>query len=158
MRWQEKEPHGSFFYACSGFTLMELIMVLIIVSILAVVAIPRFWGSVFDEGKFRDQTLAALRYAQRAAIAYERTVCATFSSTQLVLTYASTYGSSTCDTNLPPPATGSSPYTVTAPSSVTYTAAASFKFDRVGRPTAGQAILISGGGSVTVESESGYVH
>jgi MSHA pilin protein MshC len=160
MRCKKKEPNGSFFYRRPrlGFTLMELITILVIVSILAVAAVPRFWGAVFDQAEFRDQTLAALRYAQRAAMAYERTVCATFTGTQLVLTYASAYGSAICDTNLLAPGGGSSPYTVNAPSSVTYTAASSFTFDRIGRPSVGQAILISGGGSVTVEADSGYVH
>jgi MSHA pilin protein MshC len=137
---------------------MELVTIMLIVSILAVAAAPRFLSSTFDQAKLYEQTLAALRYAQRTAMAYERTVCATFTSAQLVLTYASTYGSATCDSNLTPPGGGTSPYTVSAPSSVTYTAASTFTFDRIGRPSLGQAITITGGGSITVEAESGYVH
>ena len=157
-RWK-KEPRGSFFYfgKCAGFTVMELVTVIIIAGVLAVVAIPRFTRSTFDDAQLYDETLAALHYAQRAAMAYQRTVCVTFSGgNQLSLTYASGYGSSTCNTNLVPPGGNSATYVLSAPGSATYTAAANFSFDRVGRPSAAQAITLSSGRIITVEAETGY--
>ena len=65
-----------------GFTLIELIMVIIMLGVLAVFAAPRmFDSSDFYARGFHDETLALLRYAQKAAIAQRRTVCVTFSTT-----------------------------------------------------------------------------
>ena len=144
----------------------ELIAVLIIAGVLAAVAAPRFgtFGAAYDEIKLYDQTLAALRFAQKTAMTSQRTVCATFSGgTQLALTYASAYGSGTCDTNLMPPAGAGAPYTVTAQGSAGYSAATTFSYDLRGRPTtsavvgAGQTISLAGGRQIVVESETGYV-
>jgi len=54
----------------SGFTLVELILVIVLLSILSAVALPRFFGrSDFDERVFFDDTLNAIRYAQKVAVA-----------------------------------------------------------------------------------------
>jgi MSHA pilin protein MshC len=136
---------------------MELVTVIIIAGVLAVVAIPRFSRSTFDDAQLYDETLAALHYAQRTGMAYQRTVCVTFTGgNQLSLTYASVYGSSTCSTSLVPPGGNSATYVLTAPGSSTYTAAASFSFDRVGRPSSGQTITLSSGRTIVIEAETGY--
>ena len=126
-------------------------------SVLAVVALPRLWGSTFDELSFYDDTLAALRFAQRSAVTQQRTVCATFTATQLTLTYASVYGSTVCDQPLVRPAS-TAQYQVTAPSSTSYTAASTFRFDRLGVPNLNQTITFSGGNTLIVEAGTGYVH
>jgi MSHA pilin protein MshC len=136
---------------------MELVTVIIIAGVLAAVAIPRFSRGMFDDAQLYDQTLAALHYAQRTAMAYQRTVCVTFTGgNQLSLTYASAYGSASCNTNLVPPAGNTATYVLTAPGSATYTGAASFNFDLVGRPSAGQTITLSSGKTIIVEPETGY--
>lgn len=136
---------------------MELVTVIIIAGVLAAVAIPRFSRSMFDDAQLYDETLAALHYAQRTAMAYQRTVCVTFTGgNQLSLTYASAYGSATCNTALVPPGGNSATYVVNAPGSATYTAAANLKFDLVGRPSAGQTITLSSGRTIVVETETGY--
>lgn len=54
----------------TGFTLVELIMVLVLVGIVSTVALPKFAGrSSFDQRVFFDDTLNAVRYAQKTAIA-----------------------------------------------------------------------------------------
>ena len=126
-------------------------------SVLAVVALPRLWGSTFTELTFYDDTLAALRFAQRTAVTHQRTVCATFTATQLTLSYASAYGSAVCDQPLVRPAS-TSQYQVTAPSSSSYTAASTFRFDRIGVPNINQTIIFSGGKTLVVEAGTGYVH
>jgi MSHA pilin protein MshC len=156
----KKEPAGSFFYsggAVGGFTLPELIAVLLIMSILAFVAVPRLSTSMFDDAKFYDETVAALRYAQRAATTYQRTVCVAFTGNSLSLSYSSAYTPPSCDTVLKPPA-GTTQYVVNAPSASSYSAASSFNFDRRGVPSAGQTITLSSGLSITVEGDTGYVH
>ena len=54
----------------TGFTLVELVATLVIVSIIAVVAIPRFFATnTFDSRGFHDRATATVRYAQKLAIA-----------------------------------------------------------------------------------------
>lgn len=144
----------------SGFTLIELIVIMMIVGILAVAAIPRLLDTqTFDARGFHDQTLAALRYAQKSAIAQRRTVCAASTSNSVTLTLASVAGSTTCDTNLASPA-GSSPFTVTAPSGVTFSSYdSSFYFTALGQASESPIFQVSGvSQSITVEQETGYVH
>jgi MSHA pilin protein MshC len=61
----------------AGFTLVELVTVLILVGILAVVAIPRMLDRTFDERGFHDATQAAIQHARRVAVASRHFVCAT---------------------------------------------------------------------------------
>lgn len=56
-------------HTASGFTMTELVMVLILAAILAAVIGPRFFTkSDFDERGFYDQVTAAARFAQKYAV------------------------------------------------------------------------------------------
>jgi MSHA pilin protein MshC len=72
---------------CSrGFTMIELITIMIILGILAVVAIPRMDSATsFRSVEFRDRAIAALRYAQKTATSHRRLVCATLTQTSVAL-------------------------------------------------------------------------
>ena len=147
----------------SGFTLPELIAVIVIIGILVVVAAPKLTGSGFNEARLFNETTAALRYAQSAALAMQRTVCVCCTSTTVALRYLPTYGDTACNCStspgLTPPGGGTAPYQITAQGSVTFSAFPSFYFDRLGRPSAAQTLSITGyGTSIAVEAESGYVH
>jgi MSHA pilin protein MshC len=149
-------------YAITGFSLVELIVVLIIVGILAVVAIAKFANRIgFDTQGFFDRAQSGIRYAQKGAIAKRRNVCLTFASNSVSLTFASAPGSgAACDTNLTGP-DGQSPYTVAAGAGVSFSPTpTNFSFDALGRPSSAQVITVSGDGtrSFTVEAETGYVH
>lgn len=147
----------------------ELVAVIVIASVLGAVALPRMWGSTFDESRLYDDTVAALRYAHRTAIAYQRNVCVTFSGgSQLSLTYASAYGTDqACGLVLTSPGGSGSSYQVTAPGATSYVSAPNFAFDRLGQPyispfavngTSTQAIQLSDGRVIHVEAQTGYVH
>lgn len=139
----------------------ELVAVILIAGVIAIVALPRFSTSGFDEVRFYDETAAALRYAQATAVTTQRTVCVTFTATQLTLTYAPAYGATTClstDGLAPPGGRGGTPYTATAQGAAGYSPTpANFTFDRVGRPSAAQTISLNGGRQIIVEAETGYV-
>lgn len=157
----------------SGFTLVELVVVLILVGVLAVVAMPRFRGvASFNTMGFTDRVMESLRYAQKQAIAKRRNVCVAFASAAVSFTFASTAGSaSPCNTALTGPA-GQNPFSI-APenkSVVTFaTVPPGITFDALGRPivtatglplAAAQIITVSGDTArvFSVEPETGYVH
>jgi MSHA pilin protein MshC len=155
----------------AGFTLIELIMVMVIVGILAVFIAPRFLdANIFKSRGFADQVQATLRYAQKEAIAQHRNVCVTMTASDITLTIANAIPSvamSPCNTNLVLP--GQATNKISTPSAeITLSPAASFSFDALGKPwdvlcttpsTVQKSITISGAtNNVVVEAETGYVH
>ena len=58
----------------TGFTIIELIVVLMMMGILAAAAYPRLSSRSFDDAGYRDQLNATLSFARKAAIAQRRVV------------------------------------------------------------------------------------
>lgn len=172
---QENPPPGGFFLfdrSMHGFTLLELIVVIMLLGILSVYAAPRLFNTTdFDAFGFHGETLAYLRYAQKTAIAQRRTVCVAFSASSVTLTISSTPATYDCATvgALTGPKGESRPVTLNARSGVTFSSLpTNFYFDGLGQPvtTAGtgaaqstQTFQVSGvAKSITVETATGYVH
>lgn len=153
-----------------GFTLIELVMVMVLVGILALAVMSRFADkSTFETRGFFDQSMDMLRYAQKVAIAQRTNVFVSVDavSGRMCLTYV--VNNPTCTLTVPPLAptvivtNPANPqwFVITGPAGVTLAASTSFTFLPLGRPSAGQAIVMSGNGAtqtITVEAETGYVH
>lgn len=122
---------------------------------------------------FRDASMALVHYAQKAAIAQRRTVCVHFSSTEAWLTIRSAADDTACGVHATPASPlpagevgltgpdGKTPFQVLAVSGISYSPVpAGFYFAASGRPSAGGSIVVggSGGGSITVEADTGHVH
>jgi len=151
-----------------GFTLVELITVIVILGIISAVAVPRFFDSnTFQSRGFYDQVISTLRYAQKTAIAQHRFVCVAFTTSSITLTYDPTppsaaHVAATCPgLDLTSP-TGQIPYRVTSPTAnVTLSGYSDFNFNALGKPSAAQSNITVSGYSATpvaVAAETGYVH
>jgi MSHA pilin protein MshC len=158
----------------SGFTLIELITVMIVLGVMAAVALPRFNQSSFDAAGYRDKVRATLEFARKSAVAQRRFVCVALAGDGLTLTIDSvtpeTAGAGVCPLPrlLPLPATdpacGGPVNAICAPPSVTLTAPgpATLTFDALGRPSAATLYTVTDIRtaqtlSVTVTTETGYV-
>ncbi|WP_347330943.1 type II secretion system protein [Marinimicrobium locisalis] len=136
-----------------GFSLIELIAVIIVLGIISVVALPRFYSTdVAAVQSARDQTLTAFSTAQQLAMARAsdaNPIQITVSANSLNVTEN---GNSVT-------ATGS-PYPITLPQGVTITGGTgSYAFDKLGRTSEGQLVIARGSTSATINVEaSGYAY
>jgi MSHA pilin protein MshC len=146
----------------AGYTLLELVLVIVIAGIIAAVTIPRFTDAESKATWFHEQVKAGIRYAQRQAVAQRRCVFVQTTSTQVKLFY----GDSSCAitgtplTFLATMAEGKAPgdaYVLDAPSGVTISPATSFSFNGLGQPSASNISLSVGGKTIAVAAETGYV-
>lgn len=161
----------------AGFTLVELIVVIILVGILAVAALPRFFDNVFDERGFHDAAKATVQHARRVAVASRRYVCVTITpgagaagivaiSMDTNLPESNTNPvSCTVPVALPTPGRGcSATNQVCAPNGVTLGGSSAF-FDPLGRSvTAAKAvqgaalsITVTNQAAITIQPETGWV-
>ena len=137
----------------AGFTLVELVVVIMVLGIIAVVAVPRFADRAdFDNRGFQDETRALLRYAQKSAIAQRRNVCVGLNDAGAALTIdTNTPADGNCDAALalPNPARGGSGLVPSV---------ASFKFQPLGdTDKAADITMTIAGTTITVDYKTGYV-
>ena len=146
-----------------GFTLPELVMTIVIIGILIAVTAPRFvsWKGFASRG-FYDEAQAVVRYAQKTAVAWRRTIYVCVSATAISAT-----SNSDCTTApVKHPITGADLKTQQPPPGVTLSPVGNFSFDGLGRPIPNAAVTITLTSTITddparqiaVESETGYVH
>lgn len=154
-----------------GFTLVELIMVLVILGVLSVYALPRMFDTkaVYARG-FHDETLGYLRFAQKTAIAQRRTVCVTFTTTTVTLAIASAAATFNCSSPGPltgPKGTSGATVSLTAQRDAAFaTSPTNFNFDGLGQPITDTGVTVAtqtfavteSGRTITVETATGYIH
>lgn len=146
-----------------GYTIIELILVIVILGTLGVVAGPRFFGnSVYDERAFMDELASALRYGQKVAVATGCAVRVSISATGYRLAQQAVSGGhcdvldNTFSTDVRlPSGEGASGL---APGSVLIAPAMDFRFDASGRTNlpANQTFNVGSRG-LSVQADSGLV-
>lgn len=102
-----------FLYGIRGYTLVEMVMTLVLISILSASVLPKFFNlTSYQEKALFDDTLNAIRYAQKLAVATGCNVQFVIASNQFTLKRPA--GRSTCasitatdfSNNVAQPATG----------------------------------------------------
>ena len=160
-------PTTSREHAAAGFTMIELIVVLLVVTVIGIGAAPRiFDNQAFVVRGFFDATLAQVRYAQKLAVAQRRTVYVNVAAltNTVCLGYDGTDANCTGSTApVTDPGSPGARYLKTAPRGVTFgVAAVAFGFDGLGRPTPDTSYAIDFIGdnatrTMRIERETGYV-
>ncbi|CUI09231.1 MSHA pilin protein MshB [Janthinobacterium sp. CG23_2] len=177
--------HGK--HLSQGFTLVELIVVMVIVGILGAAAAARYFDrAVYDAAAFTEQARALIRYGQKVAVAQNRPVYVRLDGNSVALCFVyqadgscaadqrvvSASANNTASTNTLARCAGSTSWACEGnPPGVTYTcnpATAFFSYDALGRPAnVGAAAFTrmtmtvkSGASSVAlvVEADTGHVH
>jgi MSHA pilin protein MshC len=155
----------------AGFTMLELVSMIVVIGILAAILIPRFSGRIaFDTRGYADRVRSALQYAQKVAIAERRNVCADMSGGPVTLTRSNLAGAGVaCTVDVIDPTTGAA---FRAGPAVPAGVAVNFSvspviFDALGQsvtaagaPQATVSVTITGDftATVTVEGVTGHVH
>lgn len=145
-----------------GFSLIELIVVIILMAILVGVAAPRFFGSgAFEAPAFAHELASAARYAQKLAVVSGCPVSLTVSATGYALlqpqeTTPVCTGALTMTLPARHPATGED-FAATVPAGVSVDGSlGTVQFGANGVPGAGASYTV-GGLTVSIAAGSGYV-
>lgn len=149
-----------------GFTLIELIMVVLILGILAVFVLPRTdLTQGFDEVGFHDAARSTLEYARKSAIAERRNVRVTLAGNNLTLTIANDIPEGANANNfaralaLPAPdrRCGGPVNQLCAPPGIALGGPATLDFSPLGRPSAAAVYTVTDQPDILVEAETGHV-
>lgn len=148
----------------AGFTLIELVVVIVLLAVLAAVALPRLVEGSFRGAAFAEQVSAAFRYAQRLAVATgcEIEVQVSTATNSYAIRRRADGTDTTCGTagaftlDVPNPAGGGA-FAATASGGVSVTQGLTLRFDGQGLPTPNGGTVVVGGRSIVIEADTGHV-
>lgn len=142
----------------TGFSLIELVVVIILLGIVSVVVIPGVNISTFEERGFLQQSLATIRYGQKSAVASGCYVRVQISPTICQLSWTGAPAGTNCPASgvsLRNPANNNVNFC--AGTAAAGSPSANFVYDNIGVP-GGTQVINFGNGTIRVESETGYAH
>lgn len=154
-------------YIQSGMTLIELVTVILLIGILSVIAVSRFFSPTpFEASGFFQTSLTAVRYAQKLALTSGCDIRVTIDATGFQLHQWNDGSACTAGVSAPIAVTlpgSSKAFAESPPNSVIITGSVLFYFDSIGRPhDAGgilltvPAIVVIGSRTLAIEHETGY--
>lgn len=157
---------GSGFARQRGFTLPELIAVLLLVGILSVSVIPKLQGVLsYRDDAWRDQVIAALHYAHKAAVSHRRLVCANVDTDGVTLSIASANPATSCGAALPgldgqthfAASKGAAAATVSPAGPLYFQPSGRVSADGAGSSALSRTVGIAGTASIVLVGETGHV-
>jgi MSHA pilin protein MshC len=147
-----------------GFTLIELIMVLVMLGILSATALPKFFTKDdFAEHAFFSDTLNAIRYAQKLAVTTGCNVRVSISSNSYSLTRQGTSSSTSCAGStyhlaIPHPSSGASTYSGSEAGITLTSTASDFYFYPLGAASDDVILTINGIKTIHIIAATGFVY
>lgn len=145
--------------AVRGFSVIELVTVLVLVGALAVFAVPRLNTAGFSGYSFHEELLAAMRHAQKTATASrcEVRVAVSAANDNYSVDYTGAGPDECAAVPVTAPGRGGS-LAGSAPAQVDINQGATIVFDGFGVPASAATIEINNRRRVVVEAVTGYVH
>ncbi len=140
-----------------GYTLVELIVVMLIMAILGAVALPRLTDrTALHERGFRDQLKTMLDHGRKLAMVQQRDVCVLIGPAQAQSVYTAAGACSVAAPVAEP--SGQTPFVVPVPLGVVPGGAALVRFNLRGQPVPNANLNISVGSlTLSVSRETGIV-
>ncbi len=150
-----------------GFTMVELVIVLVLLGILAVFGMPRLIAAIsMQDDAWRDELQSALRYAQKASVARRRLTCVDITNTTVQITSATGNPASTCAAAILGPdgsatfataRNGNAVTTVSVGGTIYFQPDGRVTTDGAGANAATRTISATGVADITVFGETGHV-
>jgi MSHA pilin protein MshC len=140
-----------------GFTMVELIMVIVIMGILAAVVGPRFFDrQVFDERLFYEEALSAVRYGQKLAVSSGCRIRAQVNASGYALTYAQACGGLASNAAVASPSGGN--FSAPLPNGVSVGQSLDVTFTSLGNANVTSGTAQLGSHSFSVVADTGFIN